>query len=108
MLLNLKRIYERMHSFPQARDVTELLLAVDPWARGELRDRGLLAYHLKDFSSALRDLQAYLRFPVQAPLDDEERKHDEQIWEHVKTLRCRLAMLNWYSESVFHIRTATR
>ena len=30
MLLNLKRIYERMHSFPQARDVTELLLAVDP------------------------------------------------------------------------------
>jgi len=27
-------------------------------------------------------------------LDDEERKHDEQIWEHVKTLRCRLAMLN--------------
>jgi regulator of sirC expression with transglutaminase-like and TPR domain len=94
MLLNLKRIYERMHSFPQARDVTELLLAVDPWARGELRDRGLLAYHLKDFSGALRDLQAYLRFPVQAPLDDEERKHDEQIWEHVKTLRCRLAMLN--------------
>ena len=94
MLLNLKRIYERMHSFPQARDVTELLLAVDPLARGELRDRGLLAYHLKDFSSALRDLQAYLRFPVQSPLDDEERKHDEQIWEHVKTLRCRLAMLN--------------
>ena len=94
MLLNLKRIYERMHSFPQARDVTELLLAVDPWARGELRDRGLLAYHLKDFSGALRDLQAYLRSPVTEPLDDEARKHDEQIWEHVKTLRCRLAMLN--------------
>ena len=94
MLLNLKRIYERMHSFPQARDVTELLLAVDPWARGELRDRGLLAYHLKDFSSALRDLTAYLRLPAPAPLDDEEREHDEQIWEHVKTLRRRLAMLN--------------
>jgi regulator of sirC expression with transglutaminase-like and TPR domain len=94
MLLNLKRIYERMHSFSQARDVTELLLAVDPWARGELRDRGLLAYHLKDFSSALRDLQAYLRLPAPAPLDDEEREHDEQIWEHVKTLRRRLATLN--------------
>jgi regulator of sirC expression with transglutaminase-like and TPR domain len=94
MLLNLKRVYERMHSFPQARDVTDLLLAVDPWARGELRDRGLLAYHLKDFSGALRDLQAYLRLPVPARLDDEEREHDAQIWEHVKTLRCRLAMLN--------------
>ena len=49
MLLNLKRVYVRMHSFPQARDVTELLLAVDPSAINELRDRGLLAYHLKDF-----------------------------------------------------------
>ena len=50
MLLNLKRVYVRMHSFPQARDITELLLAVDPSAINELRDRGLLAYHLKDFS----------------------------------------------------------
>ena len=48
MLLNLKRAYVRMYSFPQARDVTELLLAVDPSAMTELRDRGLLAYHLND------------------------------------------------------------
>lgn len=94
MLMNLKRIYERMHSFPQARDVTELLLAVDPDARAELRDRGLLAYHLRDFSSALRDLEAYLRLPVTSSLDEEERKQNEQIWEHVKTLRRRLAALN--------------
>jgi len=94
MLLNLKRIYEQMRSFPQARDVTELLLAVDPWARGELRDRGLLAYHLRDFSGALRDLQAYLEHPVTPPLDEDERQQDDQIWEHVKNLRRRLAMLN--------------
>ena len=50
-----------MQSFPQARDVTDLLIAVDPSAINELRDRGLLAYHLKDFSGALRDLQAYLK-----------------------------------------------
>ena len=60
MLLNLKRVYVQMHSFPQARDITELLLAVDPSALNELRDRGLLAYHLNDFSAALRDLQTYL------------------------------------------------
>ncbi len=94
MLLNLKRVYERMHSFPQARDVTELLLAVDPTARAELRDRGLLAYHLRDFSGALRDLQAYLQLPVHGQFDEEDREHDARIWEHVKTLRRRLAMMN--------------
>src|SRR5262249_19083208 len=51
MLVNLKRLYVGMHSFPQARDVTELLLAADPAAITELRDRGLLAYQLKDFSA---------------------------------------------------------
>ena len=60
MLLNLKRVYVGMHSFPQARDVTELLLAVDPTATNELRDRGLMAYHLNDYSSALRHLHNYL------------------------------------------------
>ncbi|MGE5245269.1 MAG: SirB1 family protein [Betaproteobacteria bacterium] len=94
VLLNLKRVYVRMHSFPQARDVTGLLLAVDPSAINELRDRGLLAYHLKDFSAALRDLQDYLRLSASARLDEDEREEHEQIWEHVKTLRRRVASLN--------------
>jgi regulator of sirC expression with transglutaminase-like and TPR domain len=94
VLLNLKRVYVRMHSFPQARDVTELLLAADPSATHELRDRGLLAYHLKDFSAALRDLQAYLQLASTAGLDADERDEHEQIWEHVKTLRRRVASLN--------------
>src|SRR5436309_1641853 len=94
MLLNLKRVYVAMHSFPQARDVTELLLAVDPSAINELGDRGLLAYHLKDFSSALRDLQTYLQLSSSARLDEEEREEHAQIWEHVKTLRRRVASLN--------------
>lgn len=94
MLLNLKRLYIRMHSFPQARDVTELLLAVDPSAINELRDRGLIAYHLKDFPAALRDLQTYLKLAPIARLDEEERAEHAQIWEHVKTLRRRVAMFN--------------
>jgi regulator of sirC expression with transglutaminase-like and TPR domain len=94
MLLNLKRLYVRMLSFPQARDVTELLLAVDPSATNELRDRGLLAFHLKDFSGALRDLQAYLQLSASTTLDEEEREDHAQIWEHVKTLRRRVASLN--------------
>ena len=94
MLLNLKRLYVHMHSFPQALDVTELLRAVDPSAISELRDRGLLAYHLKDFSSALRDLQAYLQLASKRELDEEEREEQAQIWEHVKSLRRRVASLN--------------
>ena len=94
MLLNLKHTYVKMHSFPQARDVTELLLAVNPSAINELRDRGLMAYRLKDFSAALRDLQTYLQLSTRSGLDDEERAEHDQIWEHVKTLRRRVASLN--------------
>jgi regulator of sirC expression with transglutaminase-like and TPR domain len=94
MLLNLKRIYVHMRSFPQAREITEMLLGLNPSALSELRDRGLLAYHLNDLANALRDLQTYLKLARLADLDDEERKEHEQIWEHVKTLRRRVAALN--------------
>ena len=94
MLLNLKRVYVRMHSFPQARDATDLLLAVDPSALSELRDRGLIAYHLNDFSAALRDLQRYLQLAASPSLDGDERQDHDQIWEYVKTLRRRVAALN--------------
>jgi len=94
MLLNLKHVYVRMCSFPQARDVMELLLAVDPSAINELRDRGLLSYQLKDFSGALRDLQRYLHLAANASQDQEARDDQAQIWEHVKTLRKRVAALN--------------
>jgi regulator of sirC expression with transglutaminase-like and TPR domain len=86
MLLNLKRAYVRQHSFPQARDVTELLVRLEPTAVTELRDRGLLSYHL-------RDLEMYLRVAA-VPEDDEGRQERAQIWEHVKTLRKRLASFN--------------
>src|SRR5207248_11046750 len=94
MLATRKRVYVHMHPFPQARDVTELLLAVDPSATNELRDRGLLAYHLNDYAAALRDLQRYLQLSAKAELDEDDRKDYEQIWEHVKTLRRRVASLN--------------
>jgi regulator of sirC expression with transglutaminase-like and TPR domain len=94
MLLNLKRIYVHMRSFPQARDVTELLLAVTPSALNELRDRGLLAYHLNDLTHALHDLQTYLKLSSMGEMDKESKEEHQQIWEHVKTLRRRVAALN--------------
>jgi len=94
MLVNLKRLYVRMRSFPQARAIADLLLAVDPSALSELRDRGLLAYHMNDFAAALRDLQQYLHFSAGSEVDEEGRSDHEQLWEHVKTLRRRVASLN--------------
>ena len=103
MLVNLKRLYVRMQSFPQARAVADLLLAVDPSALSELRDRGLLAYHMEDFASALRDLEAYLRLMPRDGSDRDEQDDEDaeapasesaQIWEHVKTLRRRVAGFN--------------
>jgi regulator of sirC expression with transglutaminase-like and TPR domain len=83
-----------MFSFPQARDVTELLVAVDPSAINELRDRGLLAYHLKDFAAALRDLESYLRLTTSNGAPAYDADDHAKIWEHVKTLRKRVASLN--------------
>ena len=104
MLVNLKRLYVGMRSFPQAHAITRLLLGIDPAATTELRDRGLLSYHLHDYAAALRDLEAYLRVVSRsAPAardpddeDDESNKNGEQaeIWEHVKMLRRRVATLN--------------
>jgi regulator of sirC expression with transglutaminase-like and TPR domain len=94
MLLNLKLLYVHMRSFPQARIVTEMLLALTPSALSELRDRGLLAYHLNDVTGALRDLQTYLKLSSVRDMDKDARDEHEQIWEHVKTLRRRVASLN--------------
>ena len=94
MLVNLKRLYVSMHSFPQARDVTELLLAIDPTAAEELRDRGLIAYHLHDYAAALRDLQLYLQLSGKQTVDENDKDEFATIWEHVKTLRRRVASLN--------------
>jgi regulator of sirC expression with transglutaminase-like and TPR domain len=102
MLVNLKRLYVRMRSFPQARFISTLLLTVDPSGIGELRDRGLLAYHLEDFASALRDLEEYLRL---SPKESEELVEGEEepsgedqgsarLLDHVKALRRRVAGFN--------------
>jgi regulator of sirC expression with transglutaminase-like and TPR domain len=94
MLLNMKRLYVRMRSFPQARQVTDILLALQPTSLTELRDRGLLAYHMNDVFRALKDLEQYLKMARLVEQDEEQRKETEQVWDHVKTLRRRAAQLN--------------
>jgi regulator of sirC expression with transglutaminase-like and TPR domain len=95
MLLNLKLLYLKWRSFPQARLVTDLLLSLTPNPVHELRDRGLLAYQMNDFPAALRDLEEYLRrSKMRGEADEERREEDAKLWEHVKALRRRVASLN--------------
>jgi regulator of sirC expression with transglutaminase-like and TPR domain len=94
MLLNLKRIYVRWRSFPQARMITDLLLAISPASLSELRDRGLLAYHMNDFPAALKDLEEYLKMSRLVENDEEQKREAAQVWEHVKALRRRVASMN--------------
>ncbi len=95
MAVNLKRLYVSMRSFPHARAATEFLLALDPVSPIELRDRGLLAYHMREFGTALRDLESYLEVQARAghPAED-QREEVQQVWEHVKALRRRVAGFN--------------
>ena len=95
MLVNLKWIYVRMRSFPQSRAISELLLAINPSALNELRDRGLLAYHLNDHTAALRDLETYLKFASHDDGNSQEGRDERtEIWDHVKALRRRVASLS--------------
>jgi len=94
MLVNLKRLYVQSRSFPQAHAVTDALLTLSPSSLAELRDRGLLSYHLHDYAAALRDLEEYLRLLTLTDRCDESREETTQVWDHVKSLRRRVASLN--------------
>lgn len=99
MLVNLKRAYARLRSFSRARDVADLLLALDPTSLTELRDRGLLSYQLGQYGIALADLERYLSLTARQPRQDDDEDADvkeefEAVWEHVKNLRRRVASLN--------------
>jgi regulator of sirC expression with transglutaminase-like and TPR domain len=91
MLNNLKRTYVELRSFNQAYAATDLILAVDPTLLMELRDRGLLAYHLNNYSSALRDLEEFVKL---YSWSESDRRDRETLWTHVKNLRRRIAALN--------------
>lgn len=94
MLMNLKRIYLLMRSFPQGHAITELLLAINPSALSQLRDRGLLAYHLNNYAAALHDLETYLKFASYGDDSEESQQERVEIWGHVKSLRRKMASLN--------------
>lgn len=60
MLRNLKGIYLRHEDHNRALSMIDRLIALQPQAGLERRDRGLVHYQLRQYEQALEDLQIYL------------------------------------------------
>ena len=67
VLTNLKAIYLPSSDYTKALGIINMLLTIAPWDMDELRDRGTVYYHLKEYKSALDDLETYLKFNQEAP-----------------------------------------
>lgn len=63
---NLKTIYAAARAREKALAMVEFLLILAPWDLDELRDRGMLRYHLGDAAGAVEDLETYLEYSSQA------------------------------------------
>lgn len=75
MLHNLKGVYISLSNYLKALWVVDMILVIDPYAIQELRDRGLLYYHLECFSQALSDLETYLKYAPKVEDADVIRNH---------------------------------
>ncbi|MHB0869252.1 MAG: SirB1 family protein [Chloroflexota bacterium] len=63
---NLKTIYVAGRRHARALAMVELLLVLAPWDLDEIRDRGMLRYHLDDLCGAVEDLETYLEYSREA------------------------------------------
>jgi regulator of sirC expression with transglutaminase-like and TPR domain len=82
LLGNLKQIYLEQQQWANALEIVEHCILVDPLAREQLRDRGLIQYQLQNWQAAHQDLQTYL--------DSRPRPAD---WQELQRLMQRLRNL---------------
>jgi regulator of sirC expression with transglutaminase-like and TPR domain len=87
MLTNLKNIYIHKGDFSRALMACERILLLNPAQPTELRDRGVVHFHLKHYARAIHDLGNYLELEPQA--DDVE-----EVRQQVKMIRQLMAMMN--------------
>jgi regulator of sirC expression with transglutaminase-like and TPR domain len=73
VLRNLKGIYRQADEPERLLEVLNRILVLNPQARAELRDRGLVYQRLEAFRAAFKDLSEYLEREPDAPDFDEIR-----------------------------------
>ena len=61
LLTNLKNIYMESRSFAKGHSVIDKMILLAPAEWAQVRDRGLVRYHLKHYQPALADLELYLK-----------------------------------------------
>ncbi len=61
MLTNLKMIYMMKKDFGMSLQFLNRILLFNPYGFEEIKERGIIHYHMECFGSALKDLEAYLR-----------------------------------------------
>lgn len=66
MLSNLKGIYVNAQSYRKALEVVERILLISPWSLDEIKERGMIHYHLRNYNKSLSDLETYLKFSPNA------------------------------------------
>ena len=87
MLRNLKAIYRHMDEELKAFQMIEWIVALDPNAPTELRERGLLYEAIGDFARAVRDLGKYLEL---SPMAEDE----EMIRAKIEMLRDKTSLIH--------------
>jgi len=87
MLNNLKAIYWRKECWAKVLPMVERLLALEPDALGEIRDRGTVLVNLRELTRGIADWECYLSQHPEAP-DAETVRH------HLRRVRGALATLN--------------
>jgi regulator of sirC expression with transglutaminase-like and TPR domain len=87
MLSNLKQIYLHKNDYQRTLTVSDRILLLNPQHPNEVRDHGLVSFHLKYYSRALRDLNAYLELAPQA----EDR---QEVKRQINIIRQIIAMMN--------------
>jgi regulator of sirC expression with transglutaminase-like and TPR domain len=87
MLTNLKNIYIHKGDFARALMACDRILLLAPLEPSELRDRGVVYFHLKQYSRAIHDLSKYLE--LAPPTEDVE-----EVRQQINVIRQLMAMMN--------------
>jgi regulator of sirC expression with transglutaminase-like and TPR domain len=80
MLRNLKRIYLEAKDYDKLLPVLEKLIALSPENADEIRDRGIVYYHMEAFKLAMRDFETFLSVTPQG-------EDAEVIHQYLEVLR---------------------
>ena len=86
ILTNLKQNYSRTQDYQKALSTADLIAVADPSLGSNLREKASFHYALKQYRSAIGDLESYLKANPQANDAGEVRQQIQGIWAVLQSL----------------------